>query len=39
MRRPPDEPFKLRFPVAQDRTLRRISIIQVVIAGVFFASS
>jgi uncharacterized membrane protein YhaH (DUF805 family) len=31
MRRPPDEPFKLSFPVAEDRTLRRISIIQVIL--------
>lgn len=38
MRRPPDEPFKLRFPVAQDRTLRRIGIIQVVIYSVCIIS-
>ena len=31
MRAVPDDEFKLRFPVAKDRTLRRIAIIQVTI--------
>lgn len=38
MSRPPDEPFQLRFPVAQDRTLRRISIIQMIIYFVCVGS-
>ena len=31
MRMAPDDEFKLRFPVAQDRTLRRIAIAQLVV--------
>ena len=31
MRPAPDDEFKLRFPVAKDRTLRRIAIVQLII--------
>lgn len=31
MRAAPDDEFKLRFPVAKDRTLRRIAIVQIII--------
>ena len=49
MRAAPDDEFKLRFPVAKDRTLRRIAIIQIVFVwaipitffttGIFFKLS
>ena len=32
MRMAPDDEFKLRFPVAKDRTLRRIAVAQMIIA-------
>ena len=38
MRPAPDDEFKLRFPVAKDRTLRRISVIQAVIIATLFVS-
>ena len=38
MRMAPDDEFKLRFPVAKDRTLRRIAIAQVIIAVVVLSS-
>ncbi len=31
MRAAPDDEFKLRFPVAKDRTLRRIAILRIVL--------
>ena len=38
MRPAPDDEFRLRFPVAKDRTLRRISVIQTVIIVTLFVS-
>ena len=38
MRMAPDDEFKLRFPVAKDRTLRRIAIAQMIIAVVVLSS-
>ena len=38
MRMAPDDEFKLRFPVAKDRTLRRIAIAQIIIAFGAFSS-
>ena len=38
MRMAPDDKFKLRFPVAKDRTLRRIAIAQMIIAIVVLSS-
>ena len=38
MRPAPDDEFRLRFPVAKDRTLRRIAIIQMTIGIVFLFS-
>jgi len=38
MRPAPDDEFKLRFPVAKDRTLRRIAIIQMTIGILFLFS-
>ena len=33
MRPAPDDEFKLRFPVAKDRTLRRIAIVRILLAA------
>ena len=38
MRPAPDDAFKLRFPVAKDRTLRRIAIAQMIIALIALSS-
>ena len=38
MRMAPDDEFKLRFPVAKDRTLRRIAIAQMIIVFGTFSS-
>ena len=38
MRMAPDDKFKLRFPVAKDRTLRRIAIAQMIIVFGTFSS-
>ena len=38
MRMAPDDEFKLRFPIAKDRTIRRISISQVTVGLVFLFS-
>ena len=38
MRPAPDDEFRLRFPVAKDRTLRRIAIVQMTIGMTFLFS-